>query len=121
MKDISNHRLFKPVSTNPDKIKPAFIKILYRDRGIDFINLPDILHNKKVKSFIPPYFDLIVPTVSYKYTKNISSTIFNHIKTVSEFELDRFKANGYPCDCQNSPFVSVYHGHIITGNYPAST
>ena len=24
--------------------------------------------------------------------------------------------NGYPCDCQNSPFVSEHHGHVITGN-----
>ena len=25
-------------------------------------------------------------------------------------------ANGYPCYCQSSPFVSAYHGHVITGN-----
>ena len=57
-----------------------------------------------------------MPTVSYRYTKTISSSIFNHIKTISEFELDKFTAKEYVCDCQNSPFVSNYHGHVITGN-----
>jgi len=114
--DISNHRLFKPVSTHHDEKKQTFIKMLYRDRGIDLINLPNILHNKKVQSYIPPYFDATMPTISYKYTKTISSAIFNHIKTVSEFELDQFTTNRYPCECQNSPFISTHHGHVITGN-----
>ena len=57
-----------------------------------------------------------MPIVSYNYTKTIPSSIFNHIKIVSEFELDRFMENGYPCDCQNSLFLSGYHGHVITGN-----
>ena len=116
LKDIANHRLFKPVTTHENKTKPVFIKIFYRDRGIDLINLPNILHNKKVQSLIPPYFDATMPTVSYKYTKTISSSIFNHIKTVSEFELDKFTAKEYMCDCQNSPFISNDHGHVITGN-----
>ena len=57
-----------------------------------------------------------MPTFSYKYTKTISLSIFNHIKTVSGFEQDRFMANGYACDCQSCPFNTDYHGHIITGN-----
>ena len=35
---------------------------------------------------------------------------------MSEFELDRLMAHGYACDCQSSPFISDYHGHVITGN-----
>ena len=114
--DISNHRLFKPVSTTNDSKKRTFIKMLYRDRGIDLINLSNILHNKKVLSFIPPYLDTSVPILSYKYTKTISSSIFNHVKTVSEFEVNRFRHNGYPCECSQSPFLSPPHGHIITGD-----
>ena len=38
------------------------------------------------------------------------------IKTVPEFELGRFMENGYPCDWQNSPFVSEHHSHVITDN-----
>ena len=78
--DISNHSLLKPVSKYQNKTKTTFIKILYRARGIDLINLPNILHNKKVQSFIQPYFDTTMPTVSYKYITNISSAICNHIK-----------------------------------------
>ena len=92
--DISNHRLFKPVSTNNEIKKQTFIKLFYRDRGIDLINLSNILHNKKVPSFIPPYLNTNVPIISYKYTKNISSSLFNHVRTVSEFELDQFCQNG---------------------------
>ena len=90
--------------------------MLYKDRGIDLINLSNILHNKKVQSLIPPYLDTSVPTISYKYTKTISSSIFNHVKTVSEFEVDRFCHNEYPCECGQSPFLSTHHGHVITGN-----
>ena len=46
--DIFNHRLFIPISTNPDKINPTFIQILYREKGTDLVHLPYILHHKKV-------------------------------------------------------------------------
>ena len=45
--DISNHIFFLPVSMHQDKTKETFIKILYRDKGIDLINLPNSLHNMK--------------------------------------------------------------------------
>ena len=114
--DISNHRLYKPVSTMANEKKRTFIKILFRDRGIDLINLPNILHNKKVLSLIPPYFDTTVPTVSYKYTRTISSSIFNHIKTVSEFDFNILIHDKYPCHCADSPYISNHHGHVITGD-----
>ena len=57
-----------------------------------------------------------MPIDSNNYTKTISSTIFSQFTIVSEFELDWFMENVYPCDCRNSPFVSEHHGHVITGN-----
>ena len=41
---------------------------------------------------------------------------YNYTKTVSEFELGLFMGKGYPCNCQNYPFVSEYRGHVVTGN-----
>ena len=116
IKDISYHRLFKPTIIEKKIPKQDFIKLTYNDRGIDYINLSNILHNKKVQSCIPPYLDTNVPKLSYKYSKTIQSKIFNHIKTVDEFVLDDFMNDEYPCTCHNSPYISGHHGHVITGD-----
>ena len=116
IKDISYHRLFKPTTIEKKLPKQDFIKLTYNDRGIDYINLSNILHNKKVQSCIPPYLDTSVPKLSYKYSKTIQSKIFNHIKTIDKFTLDNYMNGEYPCPCHNSPYISGHHGHVITGD-----
>ena len=55
--DIGSHRLFKPVGIKKDEIdKCFFLKLLFANKGLDGINLGNILHHKLVKSKIPPYF-----------------------------------------------------------------
>ena len=114
--DISYHRLFKPATVKNKMPKQNFIKLTYYDRGIDHINLSNILHNKKVQSYIPPYLDNTVPKISYKYSKTIASKIFNHTKSVKEFKIDTYIKGEYSCPCQNSPYISEHHGHVITGD-----
>ena len=68
--DIAHHRLFKPVGIKKDDTeKRSFLKLLFANKGLDAINLSNILHQKSVKSKIPPYFkDRSVPIISYTYT-----------------------------------------------------
>ena len=51
--DIDGHRLFKPVGIKKDEIdKRFFLKQLFVYKGLDGINLGNILHHKSVKSKI---------------------------------------------------------------------
>jgi hypothetical protein len=55
--DIAGHRLFKPVGIKKDEIeKRSFLNLSFANKGLDGINLGNILHHKFVKSKIPPYF-----------------------------------------------------------------
>ena len=57
--DVCCKRLFFPVRTgNNSSAKPQrrFIKIYFHNKGIDKVNLTNILHNKLVKSKVPIYF-----------------------------------------------------------------
>ena len=64
--DIAHHRLFKPVSiTENQKEKRSFLKLNFANKGLDAINLSNILHTKNVRSKVPPYFkDQTVPLIS---------------------------------------------------------
>ena len=69
--DIAGHRLFKPVGIKNDEIdKRSFLKLSFANKGLDGINLGNILHHKSVKSKIPPYFkDQSVPIISHAKPK----------------------------------------------------
>jgi hypothetical protein len=78
--DIGSHRLFKPVGIKKDEIdKCFFLKLLFANKGLDGINLGNILHHKLVKSKIPPYFkDQSIPIILYAYTIPIATKICNY-------------------------------------------
>jgi hypothetical protein len=78
--DISGHRFVKPVGTKQDEIeKRSFLKLSFANKGLDGINLGNILHHKSVKSKIPPYSkDQSVPIISYVYTRPIASIFCNY-------------------------------------------
>ena len=57
-----------------------FIKILFINKGMDFIDLPStcIFRDESVQSSIPNYFkNCEVPIICYKYNKPIRGAIFN--------------------------------------------
>ena len=99
------------------KPRKRFIKIYFHNKGIDKVNLTNILHNKLVKSKVPVYFqEQDPPLVSYKYTNTISRSVFNYNETLRNIHNDTYSAASSSCDCASSTFRYDPHGHVITGD-----
>ena len=82
-----------------------FFKVHFANKGLDAINISNILHHKAVQSKIPPYFqDTSTPLISYTYTKPIASKIFNHKKVLQDFNIDDLQNKPLTCSCSSSPF-----------------
>ena len=118
--DVCCRRLFQPVRSNNCVPKPRprhFIKIHFHNKGIDKVNLHNMLHNKLVNSKVPIYFkEKEPPVISYKYTDNISRKVFNYNQTLSDVNLSKYGNWNQSCDCKSSTFCYGPHGHIITGD-----
>ena len=78
--DVASFRLFKPVRSEPfHDNNRKFLHIPFANKGIDAINISNILNRKEVVKEIPPYFkNQSVPIVSYCYTNSIGRKIFNY-------------------------------------------
>jgi len=114
--EISYCRLFKPVLSISNPPKRYFMKMEYNNKGIDTINITNILHNKAVRKCIPPYFqNTEVPIISYKYTPTIYKHIVNYNEVIKEIDTNSAYSQTY-CECESSPYNYKPHGHIITGN-----
>ena len=69
VQSYSQHVLYPHVD-DPSSHKRSFLKILYCDKGIDFIDLASIFKDKRVQSKIPLYFkNSETPMICYKYKK----------------------------------------------------
>ena len=80
------------------------------------IDLPGILHNKKVLTTVPSFVQLIEPPiVSYSYTKSICNVIFNHKAVIKDIDFSTGTSN-MTCNCSSSRFLYAPAGHVITGN-----
>ena len=81
---ISSNRLFKAyrVCDSIETKNRPFPKIKFANKGIDALNLSNILNQKSVQSNIPPYFQYKEsPCISYGCTSSVATKIFNY-KTV---------------------------------------
>ena len=66
-----------------------FIKILFINKRVDFIDLPNTFRDKSVQSAVRNYFkNCEVPIFCYKYNKAIRSAIFNFNKVVSSIDIE---------------------------------
>jgi predicted nucleic acid-binding Zn-ribbon protein len=87
--DVASFRLFKPIRSEPlhDNSR-KFLHIPFANKGIDAINISNILNRKEVVKEIPPYFkNQPVPIVSYSYTNSIDrkiSTTKKHCKILTQ-------------------------------------
>ena len=55
--NVVSFRLFKPVRSEPlHDNNRKFLHILFANKGIDAINISNILNRKEVVTEIPPYF-----------------------------------------------------------------
>ena len=115
---ISKQRLYKPVeATGSPPVERKFLKLNFVNKGIEYLNISNILRNKKVLRQIPPYFkDHEPPTISYKYPKSIATKILNFNQVAKNFDSSSFNANDPNCDCESSNYIYGPYGHIITGN-----
>ena len=118
--DVCCKRLFFPVRTGTNSTaRPLrrFIKVFFHNKGIDKVKLTTILHKKLVRSKVPIYFqEQDPPLVSYKYTNNISRSVFNYNQTLRNINLDDYRNTSSSCDCESSAFRYEPHGHVITGD-----
>ena len=55
------------------------------------------------------------PVVGYKYTRTISSKIFNKKSIVKQLDLDN-GTKDIECSCSSSEFCSGSAGHVVTGD-----
>ena len=111
-------RLFKPATEQPmSETKRKFLKVEFHNKGIQYINIAQILRNKKVQATIPPYFDdREPPTICYKYNSSIATKIFNYNQVVNNFDSSTFDIGHPDCDCNNSSFTYAPSGHVFTGD-----
>ena len=115
---MASFRLFKPVRSEPlHDNNRKFLHIPFANKGIDAINISNILNRKEVVKEIPPYFkNQSVPIVSYSYTNSIGRKIFNYKEALQDINIEEYIKNPLTCDCFHSPFQYNPSGHVITGD-----
>ena len=115
---ISHYRLFKPVKSDVPAENPKhFMKIKFLHKGIDAINLPQLLRSQSVMDKIPAYFkDKEPPIISYQYTNTVANKLFNFSSTLSNLDITNYLSNPQHCQCNTSKFRYEPHGHLITGD-----
>jgi hypothetical protein len=113
--DVAHHRLFCPARIIDERElkKPRkFLHLKFDNKGIDAININNILNHKNVQSYIPPYFKMTsTPCISYRYTSTIASKLFNYKQTLQ----CQLRQNPSKCSCSSSPFNYSPAGNISTG------
>ena len=109
--NIAGYRLFKSIGIKKDGIdKRSSLKLSFANKGLDGINLGNILHYKPVKYKIPPYSkDHSIPLISYAY-------ISYQIYLTTNLNIDDFKYKPPDCICASSPFIYNPSGHVIAGD-----
>ena len=117
--DISSNRLFKAVrvcDSIETKNRP-FLKIKFPNKGIDALNLSNILNQKSVQSNIPPYFEYKEsPCISYSYTSSVATKIFNYKTSLQQIDFQSLSQNPLPCSWSGSEFLHAPCGHRVAGD-----
>jgi hypothetical protein len=116
--DISKRRLYTAVRSDlPVQDNVSFLKLRFANKGIDAINISNILHHKDVQKKIPNYFkNHTQPKVSYSYTGSIATKVFNYRQTLTDISAYDIIKSPPTCDCSTSPFRYGPHNHVITGD-----
>ena len=116
--DISHYRLFKPVKSDVPAENPKHLmKIKFLHKGIDAINVPQLLRSQSVMDKIPAYFkDKDPPIISYQYTNTVANKLFNFSSTLSNLDITNYLSNPQHCQCNTSKFCYEPHGHVIKGD-----
>ena len=71
-----------------------FLHIPFANKGIDAINISNILNRKEVVKEILPYFkNQSFPIVSYSYTNSIGRKIFNYKEALQDINIEEYLRN----------------------------
>ena len=117
--DISSNRLFKAVRVGePTEIRNRpFLNVKFANKGIDALNVSNILNQKSVQNKIPLYFQYKeLPCISYSYTRSVASKIFNYKASLQQLDFQGLSHDPPPCNCSDSKFLYALCGHIVTGD-----
>ena len=118
--DIIECKLYKPAhSQNIRKPPDNICHIFFANKGLEFLNLPRILHDPSLSGFLPNTPNSFeISTVVYKLSDPIGSKIFNFNKFVDGIDLNEVlhDITCLPCNCSNSPYADPFHQHIVTGD-----
>jgi hypothetical protein len=114
--DMINFRLSRHSKDRKQTNRKHYVQIYFQAKEIEDISLSSIF--RKHAECIPSSFKCKdVPTVLYRRTKTIGSTIFNYKDVVDSVITDDWKVdNSHTCDCKDSKFRDPYHKHIVTGD-----
>ena len=110
--DISSNRLFKAVRVGePTETRNhPFLKVTFANKGIDALNLRNMLNQKSVQSKIQQYFQYKESTcISYSYTHSVASKIFNYKASLQQIDFNGLSQNPTPCSCCGSEFLYTLH------------
>ena len=73
-----------------------FLKIKFANKGIDALNLSNILNQKSVQSNIPPYSEYKEsPCISYSYTSSVVTKIFNYKTSLQQIDFQSLSQNPF--------------------------
>ena len=115
--DVAKLRLYKPVQTVSPEETPTrdFLKLDFKNKGLDAINISNILNHRKVTSTIPAHFKCqSPPIISYSYSSPIAPKIFNYKNMLQGLNTENITRNPSACSCKASELCYNPAGHIIT-------
>ena len=123
--DVATFRLYKPVQTvSPEETSTRdFLKLDFRNKGLDAVKISNILNHKKVTSTIPAYFKNQSPLIiSYSYSSPNAPKIFNYKDSscgqqvfMQGLNTKIITRNHSACSCKASELCYNRAGHIIIG------
>ena len=120
VKDLITHRNRVHIPIVHDEISEKcpsnYLKLFFHNKGVEMLNLPRILHSKRVSRSVPTFLSTTdPPTVSYSYSNTISGKVFNFRKAIKHLDFS-VGTNDMSCNCSTSPYNYAPLGHIVTGN-----
>ena len=123
--DVAKFRLYKLFQTVSPEETPTrdFLKLDFRNKVLDAVNISIILNHMKMTSTIPAYFkNQSPPIISYSYSSHIAPKIFNYKKkkkkknVLQGLNTENIIRNPSACSCKALGFCYNPAGHIITGD-----
>ena len=107
--DVAKFRLYKPVQTVSPEETPTrdVLKLDFRNKGLDTVNISNILNHKKVTSTIPAYFKNQSPfwQLSYSYLSPIAPKIFNYKNLLQGLNTENITRNPSACSYKASELL----------------